>query len=94
MGSGLQAKAPKRPDFYGALPVGTTAADEGPYHHRDLAGNVSEWILAAPHERPRYVSANFLETEDQKLRIDGCFEVNRDFKALWLGFRTVDSTSP
>lgn len=94
VGSGLQAISSKRSGFYGALPVGTTVADEGPYLHRDLAGNVSEWILAPPGERPRYVSANFAETNDLKLRIDGCFEVNRDFKAYWLGFRTVDSTPP
>ena len=94
VGSGLQTSSPKRPGFYGALPVGTTAADEGPYHHRDLAGNVSEWILTPPGQRPRYISANFSETNDLKLRIDGCFEVNRDFRAYWLGFRTVDSTPP
>lgn len=94
VGSGLQASNSKKPGFYGALPVGTTEADEGPYRHRDLAGNVSEWIWSPPEQRPRYVSANFAETNDQKLRIDGCFEVNRDFKAYWLGFRTVDSTPP
>ena len=92
---GANAKALQaREYFFGVLAGGSFAADRGPYGHADLAGNVSEWIVSRPGQRPRYMGASFSETNPDHLRLEVVYEQDPDYKDFRIGFRTVDTPGP
>jgi len=84
----------ERKDFFGVMPGGSHPADLGPYGHADLAGNVSEWILSPPGQRPRFMGASFSETNAANLKIESTYENSGGFRDYRIGFRTVDAAGP
>jgi formylglycine-generating enzyme required for sulfatase activity len=47
--------------YFHVLPSESVPADTGPFQHRDLGGNLSEWIASPDPSIPLYIGGNYLD---------------------------------
>jgi hypothetical protein len=56
-----RAKNTDKNTYFHVLPSESVPADTGPFQHRDLGGNLSEWIASPDPSIPLYIGGNYLD---------------------------------
>ncbi len=86
---GIYLPAGTNPDTYvHVLPAESVPADTGPYQHRDLGGNLSEWIASPNPLEPLFIGGNYLD-EASVSNSDAVRSASKPGGSIRIGFRTA-----
>jgi formylglycine-generating enzyme required for sulfatase activity len=77
------------PDTYvHVLPAESVPDDTGPYQHRDLGGNLSEWIASPNPLEPLFIGGNYLDDASVS-NSDAVRSASKPVGSTRIGFRTA-----
>jgi len=86
---GIHLPAGTNPDTYvHVLPAESVPDDIGPYQHRDLGGNLSEWLDSPNPLELRFIGGNFLDEAPVSNR-DAVRSASKPGGSTRIGFRTA-----
>jgi formylglycine-generating enzyme required for sulfatase activity len=86
---GIHLPASTNPDTYvHVLPAESVPDDTGPYQHRDLGGNLSEWIASPNHLEPLFIGGNYLDDASVS-NSDAVRSAPKPGGSTRIGFRTA-----
>lgn len=86
---GIHLPAGTKPETYiHVLPAESVPEDIGPYEHRDLGGNLSEWLASPNPLEPQFIGGNFLD-EASVSNSDAVRSASKPGGSTRIGFRTA-----
>ena len=86
---GIHLPTGTSPDTYiHVLPAESVPEDIGPYQHRDLGGNLSEWIASPNPLQPLFIGGNYLDDASVS-NSDAVRSASKPGGSTRIGFRTA-----
>jgi formylglycine-generating enzyme required for sulfatase activity len=86
---GIHLPAGTNPDsYFHVLPAESVPDDTGPYQHRDLGGNLSEWIASPNPLEPLFIGGNYLDDASVS-NSDAVRSAPKPGGSTRIGFRTA-----